>query len=87
MDALQGHLRLLLLPIVYNAMAMKEELRQLPLFRALQRAMRASAYDRLLRHPPPGPPTPDKPRLLTYPNHCTHLTVEFIEYLLISRAT
>lgn len=58
---MQGHLRLLLLPIVYNAMAMKEELRQLPLFRALQSAMRASTYDRLLRHPLPGPQTPEKP--------------------------
>ncbi|CAL8465868.1 g5404 [Coccomyxa elongata] len=57
----QGHLRLLLLPIVYNAMAVKEELRQLPLFKALQSAMRASAYARLLRHPPSGPQTPEKP--------------------------
>ena len=57
---MQGHLRLVLLPIVYNAMALEEELRQLPLCRALQRAMRASAYDRLLRHPPPGPDTPEK---------------------------
>lgn len=58
---MQGHLRLLLLPIVYNAMAMKDELRQLPLFRALQSPMRASAYDQLLRHPSSGPQTPEKP--------------------------
>ena len=48
----QGHLRLVLLPIVYNAMAQKENLRALPLFAALQRAMRASSYECLLRHPP-----------------------------------
>ena len=52
---LQGHLRLVLLPIVYNAMAQKENLRALPLFAALRRAMRASSYDRLLRHPPSDP--------------------------------
>lgn len=51
----QGHLRLVLLPIVYNAMAQKETLRALPLFAALQRAMRASSYDRLLRHPAADP--------------------------------
>ncbi|EIE18091.1 hypothetical protein COCSUDRAFT_60584 [Coccomyxa subellipsoidea C-169] len=56
----QGHLRLVLLPIVYNAMALKEQLRGLPLFRALQGAICASAYDCLLRHPPPDPTTPDK---------------------------
>ncbi|KAK9918110.1 hypothetical protein WJX75_001378 [Coccomyxa subellipsoidea] len=55
----QGHLRLVLLPIVYNAMALKELLRQLPLFRALQAVLRASAYDCLLRHPLPDPATPE----------------------------
>ncbi len=50
----------MLLPIVYNAMALKEQLRGLPLFRALQGAICASAYDCLLRHPPPDPTTPDK---------------------------
>ena len=54
----QGHLRLILLPIVYNAMAQRENLRSLPLFRALQRAMRASSYDPLLRHPPAEPAKP-----------------------------
>lgn len=56
---MQGHLRLVLLPIVYNAMALKELLRQLPLFRALQAVLRASAYDCLLRHPLPDPATPE----------------------------
>lgn len=56
----QGHLRLVLLPIVYNAMALKEQLRQLPLFRALRTALRSSTYDRLLRHPPSDPTTPEK---------------------------
>lgn len=50
----------MLLPIVYNAMAMKEALRQLPLFRALQQAMRMSTYDCLLRHPPADPSTPNE---------------------------
>ncbi|CAL5220069.1 g2020 [Coccomyxa viridis] len=54
---LLGHLRLILLPIVYNAMAAKENLRALPLFIALQQAMRASAYDQLLRHPSTEPIT------------------------------
>ena len=56
----QGHLRLVLLPIVYNAMAAKENLRTLPLFIALQKAMRASSYDRLLRHPSKEPITPQQ---------------------------
>lgn len=54
---LQGHLRLILLPIVYNAMAGKENLRALPLFIALQQAMRASTYNKLLRHPSSDPIT------------------------------
>ena len=57
---MQGHLRLILLPIVYNAMAAKENLRTLPLFVALQKAMRASTYDKLLRHPSTEPITPEQ---------------------------
>lgn len=48
----QGHLRLVLAPIVYNAMAQKACLRALPLYRALRRVLRASTYDPLLHHPP-----------------------------------
>ena len=55
---MQGHLRLILLPIVYNAMAAKESLWKLPLFIALQQAMRASTYNKLLRHPSAEPVTP-----------------------------
>ena len=55
---MQGHLRLILLPIVYNAMAAKESLWKLPLFVALQQAMRASTYNKLLRHPSSEPITP-----------------------------
>ena len=36
-------------------MAQKEPLRASPLFRALQRAMRASSYNSLLRHPAGDP--------------------------------
>ena len=54
----QGHLRLVLLPIVYNAMAQKRNLRSLPLFIALAAAMRRSAYYQLLKHPPPDPVVP-----------------------------
>ncbi len=50
----------MLLPIVYNAMAAKENLRTLPLFKALTQAMRASTYDRLLRHPSTEPITPQQ---------------------------
>ena len=50
--AAQGHLRLVLATIVYNAMAQKAGLRALPLFRALSAAMRASTYSPLLTHPP-----------------------------------
>ena len=50
--AAQGHLRLVLAPIVYNAMAQKACLRALPLYRALRRVLRASTYDPLLHHPP-----------------------------------
>jgi hypothetical protein len=51
----QGHLRLILLPIVYNAMALKREMRALPLFLALEAALRSSSYYPLLNHPPPAP--------------------------------
>jgi hypothetical protein len=44
----QGHLRLVLIPIVYNALVAQEELRSSPLFHALHRAMRASTYWPLL---------------------------------------
>lgn len=44
----QGHLRLVLLPIVYNAMASKEELHGHPLFKPLHRAMKRSSYWPLL---------------------------------------
>lgn len=47
----QGHLRLVLLPIVYNALVTREDLRATPLFRALHRVMRASSYWPLLRLP------------------------------------
>ena len=50
---MQGHLRLVLLPIVYNAMAAKEAQRKLPLFHALAAALRRSSYYPLLKHPPP----------------------------------
>jgi hypothetical protein len=40
----QGHMRLVLLPIVYNAMAQQERLRASPLFRALHAAVCRSAY-------------------------------------------
>ncbi len=40
----QGHLRLVLLPIVYNAMAQRPDLRASPLFRALHAAVRRSSY-------------------------------------------
>ena len=46
--ALQGHLRLVLVPIVYNAMAQREELHGHPLFRALHRSLRGSSYWPLL---------------------------------------
>lgn len=48
----QGHLRLILLPIVYNAMAQKQKLRSTPFFRALHRALRSSNYFELLKLPP-----------------------------------
>eukprot|EP00884_Botryococcus_braunii_P015843 jgi/Botrbrau1/2942/Bobra.0026s0013.2 len=46
----QGHLRLILLPIVYNAMSQKSQLRQLPLYAKLQAVMKASTYWPLLYH-------------------------------------
>ncbi|GAB4823527.1 hypothetical protein N2152v2_010573 [Parachlorella kessleri] len=48
----QGHLRLVILPIVYNAMSQKAGLRNSPLFRALHRVMKVSTYHPLLRLPP-----------------------------------
>lgn len=47
----QGHLRLVLLPIVYNAMASKEDLQNHPLFKPLHKAMKASSYWPLLIKP------------------------------------
>ncbi|KAH7625087.1 hypothetical protein NADE_002305 [Nannochloris sp. 'desiccata'] len=44
----QGHLRLVLIPIVYNALVAQEDLRSSPLFHALHRAMRSSTYWPLL---------------------------------------
>jgi hypothetical protein len=49
-----GHLRLVLLPIVYNAMSQKSELRTSVLFKRLHGAMKRSAYYPMLKHPPPG---------------------------------
>lgn len=64
-DLLQGHLRLVLLPVVYNTM-LKSELCNTALFNALEKAMRQSTYFPLLlsRKPaddsssnqPPAPP-------------------------------
>ena len=48
---LQGHLCLVLLPIVYNAMAQRSDLRITPFFKALHRAMKRSTYYPLLRLP------------------------------------
>ena len=45
----QGHLRLVLIPIVYNALAGRADLRTTPLFRTLHRAVRVSTYWPLLR--------------------------------------
>ena len=53
-------MRLILLPIVYNAMAAKDNLRTLPFFIALQQAMRASTYNWLLRHPTADPIAPEQ---------------------------
>eukprot|EP00890_Picochlorum_soloecismus_P002993 jgi/Picsp_1/3695/NSC_06532-R1_hypothetical protein CHLNCDRAFT_49352 [Chlorella variabilis] len=49
----QGHLRLVLVPIVYNALAMRSEFRDHPLFLALHRVMRISNYWSMLLHPAP----------------------------------
>ena len=46
---LQGHIRLALLPVVYNAMSTKETLRNTPLFIALEAALRNSTYYPLLQ--------------------------------------
>ena len=48
----QGHLRLVILPIVYNALVSKSELREHPLFLALHKQMRLSSYWDLLLQPP-----------------------------------
>ncbi|CAI5506680.1 unnamed protein product [Closterium sp. Naga37s-1] len=45
----QGHLRLILVPIVYNAMALKENLRKTPFFAKLEAALRVSSYWQLLK--------------------------------------
>ena len=47
----QGPLRLVLLPVIYNAMQSKEELRDLPLFTALKAVLRQSTYFPLLQTP------------------------------------
>jgi hypothetical protein len=49
----QGHLRLVLIPIVYNALAMRSEFHHHPLFLALHRVMRTSNYWAMLLHPSP----------------------------------
>ena len=51
-------MRLVLLPIVYNAMGAKESLRRHPLFLAIDREMRRSTYWPLVNHPPSGPTGP-----------------------------
>ncbi|KAK9838539.1 hypothetical protein WJX81_006074 [Elliptochloris bilobata] len=53
-----GHVRLVLVPIAYNAMAAKEAQRKQPLFVALAAALRRSTYFPLLKHPPPEPVLP-----------------------------
>ena len=47
----QGHMRLVLLPIVYNAMAAKKHLHSHPLFIAMDAEMRRSNYWPLVSHP------------------------------------
>lgn len=48
-----GHLRLVLLPIVYNALSQKAELRRTSLFKTLHMAVKRSKYYSLLKHPSP----------------------------------
>jgi hypothetical protein len=48
----QGHMRLVLLPIVYNAMGDKAKLRSHPLFVAMDREIRRTNYWPLIYHPP-----------------------------------
>eukprot|EP00897_Mesotaenium_endlicherianum_P001396 jgi/Mesen1/1284/ME000013S00769 len=48
----QGHLRLILLPIVFNAMAHKAKCRESPFFRELYQVMRKSTYWPLLKQFP-----------------------------------
>eukprot|EP00232_Nephroselmis_pyriformis_P020818 CAMPEP_0182862382 /NCGR_PEP_ID=MMETSP0034_2-20130328/6027_1 /TAXON_ID=156128 /ORGANISM="Nephroselmis pyriformis, Strain CCMP717" /LENGTH=395 /DNA_ID=CAMNT_0024994429 /DNA_START=160 /DNA_END=1347 /DNA_ORIENTATION=- len=50
----QGHLRLVLLPIAYNAMSHQTKLRALPFFSAMHKALRASSYYKLLKLPLPS---------------------------------
>jgi hypothetical protein len=50
----QGHLRLVLLPIVYNAMAQRADLRATPMFKAMHTALKASTYWPLLCPPTAG---------------------------------
>ena len=49
----QGHMRLVLMPIVYNAMGDRANLRAHPLFVAMDREIRRSTYWPLVSHPPP----------------------------------
>ncbi|KAK3273161.1 hypothetical protein CYMTET_18587 [Cymbomonas tetramitiformis] len=46
-----GHLRLVLIPIVYNAMVKRPQMRDTPFFRALHTALKASTYYPLLENP------------------------------------
>jgi hypothetical protein len=52
-DNPQGHLRLILLPIVYNTLAQKEEYCRLPFFHALHNAIMTSTYKELIMLPEP----------------------------------
>ena len=55
---MQGHVHLVLLPVLYNALAWSEQpagLRDTPLFTALHGAMAASAYAPLCRCSALGP--------------------------------
>lgn len=46
---LQGHIRIVLLPVIYNIMAAKEEYWHMPLFKALETALGNSTYCPLLQ--------------------------------------
>ena len=45
----QGHIRIVLLPIIYNIMVGREEFWQTPFFTALESAMQSSTYMPLLQ--------------------------------------